>query len=87
MRFFLFITAEGYTFQPGSDSVEPDIENCQVIGFAEGQEMEEAFKNLIKGNQFLLKTAFDEVVGFELAGREGKYFHLKGNQKCSILKT
>jgi len=39
--------------------------------------MEEAFGNLIKENQYLLETAFDEVVGFELAGREGKYFHLK----------
>ncbi len=86
MRYFLFITAEGRTFQPGSESIEPDIENCQVIGFAEGHTIEEACNNLIKEKPYLLETTFDEVKGFEMAGRKGKYFHLKDIRKCSILK-
>lgn len=85
MRYFLFITAEGYTFQPGSESPDPDIENSQVIGFAEGRNIEAAFNNLIRDNKCLLETAFDEVKGYELASREGKYFHLKDIQKYSIL--
>ena len=42
-----FITTEGFTFQPGSESPDPDIENCQVIGFAKGNSLEEAFESLI----------------------------------------
>ena len=34
MKSYIFITTEGFTYQPGSESPEPDVENCQVIGFA-----------------------------------------------------
>lgn len=57
MGFFIFITREGYTYQPGSESAGPDIENCQVIGFAEGRDMEEAFENLISQNRFFWRLA------------------------------
>jgi len=78
MREFIFITKEGHTFQPGgSESAESDIENCQVIGFARGENVEEAFEKLISENRFLLETTFYEVKGMELASMEGKYFHLK----------
>lgn len=36
IRSYLFITTEGYTYQPNSESIEPDVENCQVIASAEG---------------------------------------------------
>lgn len=41
---------EGYTYQPGSTSFEPDIENLQVIGFAGGNSREEATRNLLTEN-------------------------------------
>jgi hypothetical protein len=50
MNSYIFITTEGYTYQPGSESIEPDIENCQVIGFAHGVDEQNAFKNLIAEN-------------------------------------
>jgi hypothetical protein len=37
MKDFIFITFEGYTFQPNSNSDIPDIENMQVVGFSEFQ--------------------------------------------------
>ena len=58
MNSYIFITTEGFTFQPGSESAEPDVENCQVIGFAKGNSIDEAFENLIAENKYLLKTSF-----------------------------
>jgi len=64
---YIFLTAEGYTFQPQSECLEPDIENLQVIGFAKGTNSQEAFYNLVKNNEYLLKTTFEEVFCYELA--------------------
>ena len=66
MKSYIFITSEGYTFQPESTSIEPDIENCQVIGFAKGKDPKQAFQNLIQENSNLLETTFDEVISYEL---------------------
>lgn len=66
MKSYIFITTEGFTYQPNSESPEPDIENCQVVGFAEGKDLEEAFDNLIAENEYLLETSFDEIIGYEL---------------------
>lgn len=66
MKSYIFITEEGFTYQPNSESPEPDIENCQVIGFAEGNSPEEAFDNLIAENGYLLGTNFDEIICYEL---------------------
>ena len=66
MKTYVFITEEGLTYQPNSESTEPDIENCQVIGFAEGNSPEEAFNNLIAENGYLLENNFDEIMCFEL---------------------
>jgi len=66
MKSYIFITTEGYTFQPESESLEPDIENCQVIGFAQGTNEQDAFENLIRQNDYLLEIAFDELICYEL---------------------
>lgn len=80
MKSYIFMTMEGYTFQPTSESVEPDIENCQVIGFAQGITEQQAFHNLVKENPLLLETTFDEVICLELKSidhfKHKSYFHL-----------
>jgi hypothetical protein len=80
MKSYIFITEEGFTYQPNSESPEPDIENCQVIGFAKGNNERQAFQNLIEGNECLFETNFDEIICFELKNedyyKESKYFHL-----------
>ena len=67
MNNYIFITDEGYTYQPGSESVMPDIENLQVIGYASGKSAEEAFENLLNNNKYLRETSFDEVVCYKLS--------------------
>jgi len=77
MGAYIFITTEGYTYQPGSEEVEPDIENCQVLGFAKGDDADAAFCVLLQENAYLLETSFDEVVCLELKDedyREKKRF-------------
>lgn len=66
MKNYIFLTGEGATYQPDSDSNEPNIENVQVIGVSEGISSEIAFENLIIENEYLLKTTFDEVFCYEL---------------------
>ena len=88
MKSYIFITTEGYTFQQGSESAEFDIENCQVIGFAQGFNEEDAFDNLVKESPYLLDTTFDEVICMELGHgdyhKHSKYFSLKG---CRVSKS
>lgn len=68
---YIFVTFEGFTFQPYSESDVPDIENMQVIGFSEGKDTQEAFKNLLLNQQYLKDTTFNEVIALELAdGRQ-----------------
>lgn len=79
MKIYIFLTNEGYTYQPNSDFSEPDIENLQVIGFAKGEDSKEAFRNLVKENGYLCKTNFDEVFCYQLINdyEKGKtYYHL-----------
>jgi len=80
MNSYIFITIEGYTFQPESESIEQDIENCQVIGFAKGKDANQAFQNLTKENPYLLDTTFDELISIELKhadyDKHAKHFHL-----------
>jgi len=64
---YIFLTDEGYTFQPGSESVEPDIENLQVIGFSSGETAKKAFENLLIENSYLKQTSFNDVFCYELS--------------------
>jgi len=66
MKNYIFLTSEGYTYQPDSESYESDIDNLQVIGVSEGNNSKMAFKNLIKNNEYLLETKFDEIFCYEL---------------------
>lgn len=77
MKDFIFITFEGYTFQPNSESDIPDIENMQVIGFSKGLNSKEAFENLKTKNSYLLETTFDEIIAIELKDKKFEYFNLK----------
>lgn len=77
MKHYIFVTHEGHTFQPGSESTEPDVENLQVIGFADGNTPEEATINLMKDNTYLIETAFDEVTAFELKSEKSTSHRLK----------
>jgi hypothetical protein len=75
---YIFLTSEGTTFQPGSYSFEPDIENLQVIGFSKGTDPKDAFERLLDESTYLKQTSFDEIFGMELVQTSSKtYFSLK----------
>jgi hypothetical protein len=80
MGCYIFITSEGYTFEPGREYGEGDIENCQVVGFAEGGDEREAFAKLVEENGYLLETNFDELMCLELKDvdylKRMTHFHL-----------
>jgi len=85
MKSFVFITTEGFTFQPNSEADEPDIENCQVLGYGDGETPREAFKNLIKNNTYLMTTTFDEIICLELASEERNYFYLNDYKPIMVV--
>ncbi len=76
---FIFVTFEGMTFQPNSESDIPDIEKMQVIGFERGFNVNEAFENLKLNLEYLKSTTFDEIIGIELKSKQFHYYNLK---KC-----
>ena len=81
MRAFIFVTSDGSTFQPDSDSPTPDVENMQVLGFTTGIDEEEAFRNLLDENNWLRETSFNNLVCFELKQSDfhdhSKFFSIK----------
>ncbi|MDD2507823.1 MAG: hypothetical protein PHS78_02145 [Aliarcobacter skirrowii] len=77
MKDFIFITFEGYTFQPNSNSDIPDIENMQVVGFSKGLNSKEAFENLKIKSAYLKETTFNEIISIELKDKKFEYFNLK----------
>ena len=80
MNKYIFLTTEGYTYQPNSESIEPDCDNAQLIGIAEGINQEEAFENLLNKYDYLKESNFEEVYCYELEKNfeKGKmYFYIK----------
>ena len=74
---YIFLTMEGYTYQPGSEAIEPDVENLQVLGFAEGTNAEAAFHRWV--NEWPQKLTFSQVLCCQLApnARESvKWFNI-----------
>ncbi|MCK4654213.1 MAG: hypothetical protein KAU01_07185 [Candidatus Cloacimonetes bacterium] len=78
LRYFIFLTDEGYTFQPESDFVESEMDNLQVLGLSKGLNINEAIENFIQENEFLNELNFDNVLVFELISNNQVYsFSLK----------
>ena len=73
MRHFIFLTQEGLTKTPQN----VDIENLQVLGIASGSNEKEAFGNLIKENDYLKHTGYEEVLAMELVSEKQFFFSMK----------
>jgi hypothetical protein len=73
MRHFIFLTHEGLTRSPNNQ----DIENLQVLGFAEGESETDAFVNFIQENSYLVGTDFNDVSAMELVNDKQYPFSLK----------
>lgn len=66
MNKYIFLTTEGYTYQPNSESIEPDCDNAQLIGIAEGINQEDAFRNLLNKYDYLKESNFEEIYCYQL---------------------
>lgn len=80
MSKYIFLTNEGYTYQPDSESIEPDCENSQLIGIANGITQEEAFENLMNEKEYLRQLKFNEIYCYKLAEdyeQSQRYFYIK----------
>lgn len=73
MKSFLFYTTQGYTFSPCEDTVEPDVENCQILGWEKGETTESAYVRLLANNPWIKEKEFTKVVGVEI---------VEGSEKC-----
>jgi len=58
MKSYIFYTKEGYTQGPENS----DIENCQVVGWANGNTPDEAFENFKSENSYLSNHRFSEIL-------------------------
>lgn len=61
MNEYIFYTAEGHTDAP-NDSYE--VENCQVLGTAQGKDENEAQENLLRENRWIAEADFDPAEFF-----------------------
>ena len=77
MNKYIFLTFEWTTYQPNSDSQEPDIENVQMLGTISWKTKDEAFENFKKENEWVLKTSFNEIYCHELKDDNFDYYNLK----------
>lgn len=68
MAEYIFYTAEGFTQDPKGD----DVDNCQLIGIASGDNVNDAKNNLLKENPWIEERGFDKqaLVGKQLASHE-----------------
>jgi hypothetical protein len=77
---FIFYTTEGTTFQPlltAEYPDYPDIENCQILGWAKGFNPQEAFETLKHEYPWICDSSFVEVIASELKNEKTHYFNLK----------
>jgi hypothetical protein len=66
MKEFIFLTDEGFTFQPDIGNGMTEIENLQVVGFAKGVNSEDAFLKLLSENLYLKETSFTKIFCYQL---------------------
>ena len=66
MNTYIFLTDEGYTFQPDTEAEPVEIENLQVIGFAKGTDANTAYRNLLSENPNLKATSFEKIFCYQL---------------------
>ena len=67
MSSYIFLTKEGYTYQPNSEACEDEIENLQVMGISSGKDAKEAFYDLMDKERNLKETTFDNVFCYKLS--------------------
>jgi hypothetical protein len=66
MNTYIFLTDEGYTFQPEPGAEPIEIENLQLIGTAKGLDANTAYRNLLAENPQIAETSFQRIFCYQV---------------------
>ena len=69
MARFIFYTSEGSSEAPNGE----DVENCQMLGYAEGENANLALERLLRENAWIGEHGYKELSACEVTG-EPVYF-------------
>lgn len=61
---YVFYTTDGYT----EDMNNKSIENCQILGFANGNNIKVAYNNFLLENSYLRNYTYNNVLALEVKG-------------------
>lgn len=74
---YIILSAEGTTKTPQ----DTDIDNLQVLGFADGISAHTAFRTFASENPHLRNSGFDDIIAMELTNDKEERFSLKSLNK------
>jgi hypothetical protein len=74
---YIFISPDTLTYQPNTDSPEPDFEEMRIMGFGPGQTIEDALKDILELNEDMEATRPDLTFHLDFRNEHRKYFRLK----------
>lgn len=81
MNTYIFLTDEGYTFQPETEQEPVEIDTLDVIGTASGTDANHAYRNLLAENPQLKPSSFTRIfcyqLGEEVEGSENNGYRMK----------
>ena len=66
MNSYIFLTDEGYTFQPETEEEPVVIDSLQTIGTARGIDAMDAYRNLLAENPQLQEKRFEKIFCYQV---------------------
>ena len=66
MNSYIFLTDEGYTFQPETEDEPVVIDSLQTIGTSRGTDAMDAYRNLLAENPHLQERKFEKIFCYQV---------------------
>ena len=66
MNSYIFLTDEGYTFQPETADDPIVIDSLETIGTAKGKDAMDAYRNLLAENPKLAERRFEKIFCYQV---------------------
>ena len=66
MNSYIFLTDEGYTFQPETEAEPVVIDSLETIGTAKGTNAMDAYRNLLAENPLLRERKFEKIFCYQV---------------------
>jgi hypothetical protein len=71
MNSYIFLTDEGYTFQPETEEQPVEIDSLQMIGTAQGSDAMDAYRNLLSASPHLQEKRFERIFCYQADPYDG----------------